>query len=302
MRSGNISVVIVALDGGHVVEQADGTVLARPGQVYGVRLTNHRSERAVVHIAIDGSDMTEGGLVLSGNATSTLERPVKAGENGRFTVFSEGNERVFGPDGGRSNPDLGLILVRAQWEKKPDPPTKVHHHHYHHHHDYQWYGPYRHPFSPWVIYGTNATSSDASDSLLRSSVRGTSASVTRGVSNSAAGAPNVSYTTTENASIGGASIGGEATFSPDSASISTNYVHVDSASFAPAVERAAGTGLTGESKQTFQYVVMGAMEPGETVVTLRLVVGNQQIIDADRDRAARPLPGVRVPPRPSPLP
>ena len=45
-----------------------------------------------------------------------LERPIHATERGRFTVIAEGDEHVFGPDGGRDNPDLGLIEARFRRE------------------------------------------------------------------------------------------------------------------------------------------------------------------------------------------
>ena len=38
-----------------------------------------------------------------------LERPIDEGETGCFTVAAEGDEKVFGPDGGRDNELLGLI-------------------------------------------------------------------------------------------------------------------------------------------------------------------------------------------------
>jgi hypothetical protein len=55
MRVGDLSLAISPVDGGSVLEQADGQVLARPGQVYGLRLTNHAPLRAVVEIRLDGA-------------------------------------------------------------------------------------------------------------------------------------------------------------------------------------------------------------------------------------------------------
>jgi hypothetical protein len=63
----------------------------------------------VVNVSVDESVVTANGLVLAPWSTTDLERPINAQEHGRFTVVAEGNEAVFGPDGGRDDPDLGLI-------------------------------------------------------------------------------------------------------------------------------------------------------------------------------------------------
>src|ERR671913_163003 len=115
MRVGDFSVEVVPA-GGVAIEVQSGHVLARPGQVYALRLRNHGPLRAVVDVSIDGRRVTGGGLVLNASGTVDLERPIHATERGRFTVIAEGNERVFGPDGGRDNPDLGLIEARFRRE------------------------------------------------------------------------------------------------------------------------------------------------------------------------------------------
>src|SRR5215203_6630694 len=116
MRVGDFSVAIVTTDGEGVLETASGHVLARPGQVYTLRLRNHGPLRAVVDITIDGRRVTGGGLVLDAWSVEHLERPIHETERGRFTVIAEGNEQVFGPDGGRDNADLGLIEARFRRE------------------------------------------------------------------------------------------------------------------------------------------------------------------------------------------
>jgi hypothetical protein len=121
MRVGEVSVRLVPVGGGEMIEGEDGRVLARPRQVYAVHLTNHSDRRAVARVSVDGLPMTEGGLVLAPGASTTLERPVKEGEHGRFTVFPEGTEEVFGDDGGRGNPDLGLVEVEYRRELEPPP-------------------------------------------------------------------------------------------------------------------------------------------------------------------------------------
>jgi hypothetical protein len=109
MRNGDFAVEVVPHGHGRVKELDSGHVLARPGQVYRLRLRNSSPLNCVVDIDIDGNRVTAGGLVLEPWSTMELERPIDASEDGRFTVFAEGNESVFGPDGGRDNPDLGLI-------------------------------------------------------------------------------------------------------------------------------------------------------------------------------------------------
>ena len=116
MRVGDFAVEVVPRKRGSVRETSSGHVLARPGQVYALRLRNFGPLRCVADVRIDGQLVTRGGLVLEGWSTEELERPISEDENGRFTVFAEGDERVFGPDGGRDNADLGLIEVRFRRE------------------------------------------------------------------------------------------------------------------------------------------------------------------------------------------
>lgn len=115
MRVGDFAVEVVPHGGGRVREIESGHVLARPGQVYRLRLRNASPLNCVVEVDIDGKRVTAGGLVLEPWGTTELERPID-GEDGRFTVVAEGNEAVFGPDGGRDNPDLGLIEARFRRE------------------------------------------------------------------------------------------------------------------------------------------------------------------------------------------
>ena len=116
MRVGDFGVEIVATDGDGVRELDSGHVLARPGQVYRLRLRNHGPLRAVADVSIDGHSVTRNGLVIRPWSSVDLERPIHATERGRFTVIAEGNEQVFGPDGGRDNASLGLIEARFRRE------------------------------------------------------------------------------------------------------------------------------------------------------------------------------------------
>jgi hypothetical protein len=116
MRSGDFAVDVVAHGGGRLQERESGHVLARAGQVYRVRLRNFGPLYCVVEVNIDGRAVTAGGLVLEPWGTTELERPIHGEEDGRFTVVAEGDERVFGPDGGRDNAALGLIEARFRRE------------------------------------------------------------------------------------------------------------------------------------------------------------------------------------------
>jgi hypothetical protein len=116
MRVGDFGVEVLAVQGDDIRELDTGHVLARPGAVYALRLRNFGPLRCVARVEIDGKAITAGGLVLNAYSAVTLERPVDEFETGRFTVVAEGNERVFGPDGGRDNDDLGLIEARFRRE------------------------------------------------------------------------------------------------------------------------------------------------------------------------------------------
>jgi len=114
MRVGDFSVEVVPYLEGRVRELESGHVLARPGQIYRLRLRNHGPLRAVVDIDIDGKSVTASRLVLRPWSMTELERPLRDGEHGRFTIVGEGNEAVFGPDGGRDNESLGVIRAAFQ--------------------------------------------------------------------------------------------------------------------------------------------------------------------------------------------
>jgi hypothetical protein len=124
MRLRDLTVRLISPQG-RMAEQDDGRVFARPGMTYRIRLKNHdRNHRMLLGIDIDGRRVTEGGLVLNPSTTIELERPLY--DSGLFTVFAEGNEEVFGEDGGRGNPELGLIEVTARREVRawrPAPPS-----------------------------------------------------------------------------------------------------------------------------------------------------------------------------------
>lgn len=293
MRVGDFSVEVVAAEGG-VREIESGHVLARPGQVYKLRLRNHSPLRAVAEITIDGHTVTGRGLVVDALSTLYLERPIHETERGRFTVIAEGDERVFGPDGGRDNANLGLIEARFRREL-PEP---------------------RREWSIAPIYPTSAPLS-GDDPPLTAPGRPEPNGPWR------PGMPRFTPPTwdADSAPIAKSARGGIrgaisaflSSFSVESPAPTENHAprgtgHVaalgtDEVVAAPRVrdaeiERAAGTGLTGSSRQEFEPVYVGKLEPEATVIRLRLVIGSEEALSAPR-----PLPESNpVPARPAARP
>ena len=264
MRVGDFGVDVVAVRDGDVREVESGHVLARAGTVYALRLRNFGPLRCVADVHIDGKVVTAGGLVLDPYSVATLERPIDEREAGRFTVIAEGNERVFGPDGGRDNPDLGLIEVRFRRELpreggrdvRPLPDVTT---------------------LPVPIVPTHVT--NAPSPLVPRTPP-------------APGRPMAPPEWTPDALYANAE--------PISASASrlTRDVRQPSAMPRDLIERAAGTGLTGHSAQQFIPVSVGQLETEATVIRLRIVIGNDEAF-----AAPRPLPETQdAPARPAARP
>ncbi len=277
MRVGDFSVEVIGAGGGTTHELESGHVLARPGQVYVLRLRNHGPLRCVAEVSLDGHSVTGNGLVINARSTVDLERPIHATERGRFTVVAEGDERVFGPDGGRDNAELGLIDARFRRElpnsarpeplyepgvtrpiialPTPPPPTSP-----------EPDRTPRRPFTPpeWTPPIWNGQTPRSQFSLAKRLLDVTSLMASRTL-DTAAGAPAV----------------------PDKVS-----------EVSDAVERAAGTGLTGSSDQEFVPVSVGALESEATVICLRLVIATDEAL-----ATPRPLPkSAEAPARPAPRP
>lgn len=233
MRVGDFAVEIVPSDGGRVRELESGHVLARAGQVYRLRLRNSSPLYCVVDVDIDGERVTAGGLVIAPWSVTELERPIDAGERGRFTVVAEGDEAVFGPDGGRDNPALGLIEARFRRELPRDARSDK---------PIEWFG-----VSEGLRSLERARLSWPGSRPIIQSIRTAEPSMP----------PLVE--------------------SPSSA-----------------IERAAGTGLTGWSDQEFVPIQLGRLESEATVLRLRLVIGTETALaveslsHTERQAPARP--------------
>ena len=274
MRVGDFSVEVIGAGGGTIHELESGHLVARPGQVYFLRLRNHGPLRCVAEVSVDGHSVTRNGLVINPWSTVDLERPIHATERGRFTVIAEGDERVFGQDGGRDNEDLGLIEARFRRElpngphreplyeptyprpivalpspsgpESPDPT------------------PPRRPLAPpdWTPLTWQAQAGHSGEPLRRQGRFDITSLM-------ASRKPTISVDTPA---------------TPDQVS--------------DAIERAAGTGLTGSSDQEFVAVSVGALETEATVIRLRLVIGTEEAV-----ASPRPLPkSDDVPARPAPRP
>lgn len=265
MRIGDFAVEVIPRGKGiGVREIGSGHVLARPGQVYALRLRNFGPLRCVADISIDGRSVSAGGLVIDAYCTEELERPITPDEDGRFTVVAEGDERVFGPDGGRDNPNLGLIEVRFRREL-PDERESAR------------------PL-PGMIKRVMGRPTPPPPAPSRFD-RGIIARFRRGgedVPEPPNGEPRMFL---PHDPLAAESV----TAFPDDLELNAPTVHD--------VERAAGTGLTGHSSQRFTPIQLGPLEREATVLQLRLVIASVEAIDAARDMV-EPTPPARPAARP----
>jgi hypothetical protein len=245
MRVGDFGVEVVPQSKGRVRELESGHVLSRPGQVYRLRLRNFGPLYCVADVDVDGHRVTAGGLVLEPWGTTELERPINATEDGCFTVVAEGDESVFGPDGGRDNSQLGLIEARFRRElpqngRRPDPSPTV-----------------SFPAAPRPL-----PAPDAPRLPARFPVSPPEWTPSRNELSAPADFPvsAAAYRTLQSPTRPPAHEPGDS------------------------IDRAAGTGLTGHSDQQFVPMQLGALESEATVIQLRLVIGTEAAIIEDSPR------------------
>jgi hypothetical protein len=267
MRKGDFGVEVVAASHGRVRELDSGHVLARSGQVYRLRLRNFGPLPCVADVTIDGERVTAGGLVLEPWSATELEHPVGASDDGCFTVIAEGDETVFGDDGGRDNRRLGLIEARFRRElprgdrKSEIPPAVV---------------------SPSLPAPSRPLPAVPSLPPLAPLPSRFPPAPPEWVPPLNRGAPPRGFVSTS-------------AFYPGA--LPAPPVFYDEA--ADAIERAAGTGLTGHSDQQFVPASLGPLEAEATVICLRIVIGSEQAIAVD---PARPLVADDAPSRPAARP
>lgn len=268
MRIGDFAVEVVSRGQGvGVRETTGGHVFARPGQVYALRIRNFGPLRCVADVNIDGRCVTAGGLVIEAGCTEELERPITSEEDGRFTVVAEGDERVFGPDGGRDNPDLGLIEVRFRREL-PGGPERAR--------------PL--PSISMDTIGGPTLPVLPSPSRLRPDVF-PSWNVSSAVNPPMPNGAGANRLARRERPIG--LIARHDATLPD-----FDEQTLDD------VERAAGTGLTGHSTQRFRPTKLGPLEQEATVIQLRLVIASADVIAS----AAAPGELLSAPARPAARP
>lgn len=302
MRVGDFSVEVVAADGAGVRELESGHVLARPGQMYTLRLRNHGPLRCVADVSIDGRAVTGGGLVISAWTTVDLERPIHATERGRFTVVAEGDEHVFGSDGGRDNAALGLIDARFRRELPQGGPKR----------DLPDYPSVPRPLVtfPTVPGPSPQPAPDVPPGRPFTPPEWTPPTWHVGQVQAPSGRRSRAGIGVDSPLIPGAPRNPQPPAPPAGpralfAASPLPFVE-EEAPAAPAtpaqvgdvIERAAGTGLTGSSAQEFVPIQVGPLESEATVIHLRLVIGTPDAI-----AAARPLPATdATPARPAARP
>lgn len=265
MRVGDFGLELVGRDS-DLREAETGHVLARAGAVYSIRLRNFGPLRCVVGVEIDGKFVTGGGLVVMPYGVCTLERPVDDTEHGRFTVVAEGDESVFGPDGGRDNADLGLIDASFRREL----PTS---------------GQGR--FIPTSIPMPSARPMPGSVPPRMRPARPPEGTPP-GWQNQLRSFDNATP----------ASPPSPASFASAHAPMSHPEVAEWVQESHDSLHRAAGTGLTGRSDQEFTTVSVGALEKEMTTLRLRLVIGTEEEIAAPRPLRATDDAPVRPVARP----
>lgn len=282
MQHGWLELSLVGPDG-PLTETPSGHVLGTPGLVYRLRLRNlHAHQSGLCTVALDGNTVTEDGLVLRPNQTVLLERPLTAGEVGCFTIFGEGHTGVFGEDGGRENPDLGLVRATLQLEaprpvgpwilgSRPEPVYPLPYYPSHPPAS-PWVGPLRGPWlQPGVLFNSNAVNStpvrEMSFCALRSSAAEDTFSDSAVMRSSTMPEPGVANNVASRAAR------------------------------PPRQCQAAGTGLTGRSAQVFHPAALGPLATHVDVLELRIVLGGTM----PDLTTPRPLPKRRAQPkRPEP--
>lgn len=102
---------------------------------YQFLLKNNTDRRIRLEVDIDGTNVTDSGIIVPANTTSYLERFLNEAKKFKFVPLS--NEGVADP----TSKENGVIKIRVAQEKKVNPFTftpfvKKEEHHHHHYHDY----------------------------------------------------------------------------------------------------------------------------------------------------------------------
>lgn len=96
------------------VRENESTVYLPFKTEYSLFLKNLSERRALVHVDIDGKNMTEGGLIVAAGQSVDLERPANFGKGRKFK-FIEKTAEISNFRG--DHPEDGLVFIKWQFEK-----------------------------------------------------------------------------------------------------------------------------------------------------------------------------------------
>ena len=115
----NSKMVACVKANGQILREFGETVYVPFGAEYSILLKNLNARRAIVHIFIDGEDITASGLVLNANSSLDLERSLSNGSltQGNKFKFIERTSAVENHRGVQA--EDGIIRIEFQYERPP---------------------------------------------------------------------------------------------------------------------------------------------------------------------------------------
>lgn len=120
---------------------------------YKIFVKNTNVVRIKIDAELDGTNITENGLILSANGSIYLERFL-GGEGKKFLFVPVDSDAVGDP----TSKENGILRIKVAKEKAVEIKTVEHHHHYNYYHDY-WNDPYRRTLIPtWTTYTSHDSS------------------------------------------------------------------------------------------------------------------------------------------------
>lgn len=133
MTYSNKFVMSVLLNGTPQKELANGVVKLPFGTEYSLRFRNKNNRRAVVHILIDGEDVSGNGYIVPANSHVDIKRHHDVDRSFKFVSLDSADAVDFGKNGPNEDKVKGTIEARFYLEKELPQcaPTSVEHHHHH---------------------------------------------------------------------------------------------------------------------------------------------------------------------------
>ncbi len=118
----NEKLVVAVKASGRVLREHKDSVYVPFGAEYSLFFKNLNSVRVLIHLEIDGTNMTDSGIIVDPGESVDLERSIKnsnlkAGNRFKFIERTSGIES--GPRG--IKPEDGLIRVQFEFEKQREP-------------------------------------------------------------------------------------------------------------------------------------------------------------------------------------